>query len=351
METLGGVTVSRWWGEVRQKKIPLLMAPGMAGLLSKPFTVVMERFDTFGGLGAVYARLKNLPLVLEVNYPHLEEMIWKWQQNGNPMARHMWLHRAMQRWNSWQFESAASIIATRRSIVPERFRDKVHLVHWGADTTHFKPAGRGSRQGRQIRTQLGIGDVPVVLAHGSFQPWHGVRMFPLIIKQVIARQKRVVFVFVGQGQALEEMKARLNRLGLMAHCRFVGLVDHRDIPNYLNAADIGLAPFTAAEYLPLIQFGFYWSPAKIFEYMASGLPIVTGDQDYLRTVVQDEGAGRCVRENDPVAFAQAILDILNDGARSAAMGRAGIRAVLQKYSWQAHVRQLDALIKALASKE
>ena len=41
----------------------------------------------------------------------------------------------------------------------------------------------------------------------------------------------------------------------------------------LAAADIGVAPFDVAAHRPL-SLGFFWSPLKIFEYMASGLPVV-----------------------------------------------------------------------------
>ena len=45
------------------------------------------------------------------------------------------------------------------------------------------------------------------------------------------------------------------------------------MPACLAAADIGVAPFDVAAHAPL-ALGFYWSPLKIFEYMAAGLPVV-----------------------------------------------------------------------------
>ena len=41
------------------------------------------------------------------------------------------------------------------------------------------------------------------------------------------------------------------------------------LPACLAAADIGVAPFDTAAHAPL-SLAFYWSPLKVFEYMAGG---------------------------------------------------------------------------------
>ena len=62
------------------------------------------------------------------------------------------------------------------------------------------------------------------------------------------------------------------------------------MPPLLAAADIGVAPFDVSAHAPL-SLAFYWSPLKIFEYMASGLPVVAPDIDGIRRIVTDGREG------------------------------------------------------------
>jgi hypothetical protein len=64
--------------------------------------------------------------------------------------------------------------------------------------------------------------------------------------------------------------------------------------------------------------------------------------------VEAEGAGVCLPENDAVAIAAEIVALLGDKERRQRLGRAGRAAATAKYSWQAHVRQLEALLQRVA---
>ncbi len=146
------------------------------------------------------------------------------------------------------------------------------------------------------------------------------------------------------------MSKRLQDLGLSGNCRFVGKVAHDRIPDYLRAADLALAPFDSSAYPPLLHFGFFWSPAKIFEYMACGLPLVTTNQDYLCQVVEGSAAGLCLSQGDTEALAEGVLRLLSQPGLRQKMGRAGRRAALERFSWQVHVEQLEAILQNLGSK-
>src|SRR5207237_9336042 len=77
-------------------------------------------------------------------------------------------------------------------------------------------------------------------------------------------------VFIGDGPGLPAVRRDAARVeGIV----FTGAVPHSHMPACLSACDIGAAPFDLDAHRPL-SLAFYWSPLKIFEYMASGLPVV-----------------------------------------------------------------------------
>jgi glycosyltransferase involved in cell wall biosynthesis len=78
---------------------------------------------------------------------------------------------------------------------------------------------------------------------------------------------------------------------------------------------------------------------KIIEYMAVGLPIVSFDLKESRYSAQD--AAVYIPNNDEKAFAQAIIDLLNDPERRQQMGEFGRKRFLECLSWEHSREKLD----------
>jgi glycosyltransferase involved in cell wall biosynthesis len=114
------------------------------------------------------------------------------------------------------------------------------------------------------------------------------------------------------------------------------------MPACLAAADIGVAPFDVGAHRPL-SLGFYWSPLKIFEYMAVGLPVVAPAVDRIVTLVGHERDGILYQPGEPDGLANAIA-CLRDPSLRAKLGAAARARAVREYSWQAHCRALEAAI-------
>jgi glycosyltransferase involved in cell wall biosynthesis len=115
------------------------------------------------------------------------------------------------------------------------------------------------------------------------------------------------------------------------------------MPRYLASADIGVAPFEIAAHRPL-SLGFYWSPLKIFEYMAAGLPVVAPSVDRIPALVQHEREGLLYDPAKPGALA-ATLECLTDPALRRSLGGAARARAVREYSWKAHCAALVAAIE------
>ena len=148
---------------------------------------------------------------------------------------------------------------------------------------------------------LRTADEVVAVFAGAFRAWHGAHLLVEAIAALdAAARSRVHAVFIGDGPELPRVREAAARARL-ARVTFTGAVPYEQMPAALAAADIGVAPFDVAAHPPL-QLAFYWSPLKVFEYMASGRPVVAPRLPRLAALVDDRREGvalRCARRQRP----------------------------------------------------
>jgi glycosyltransferase involved in cell wall biosynthesis len=296
---------------------------------------VIERYHNFGGEGLLAARRTGASTVLEVNAPVVD-------YTGSPKRR---LDRAllvepMRRWRDWQCRHADLIVTPLRSILPAFVEPaRVLEAEWGADTTAFRPDAAG-----RAPFERGEGEIVVVFA-GAFRAWHGAVHLVDAMARLEARGLPFRAVLIGEGPERPRVQERIAAHGLR-RVTMVGAIPHAKMPAALAAADIGAAPFDVEAHAPL-RDAFYWSPLKVFEYMASGLPVVAPDMPRLRALVGPDGeAGLLYDGADPAALAGAIERLGDASLRSRLAQSARARAV-RLFSWDAHCRQLADAIAAL----
>jgi glycosyltransferase involved in cell wall biosynthesis len=118
---------------------------------------------------------------------------------------------------------------------------------------------------------------------------------------------------------------------------------HDRVFSEVQRARIGIIPLPALpKYLNNI-------PQKLFEYMALGLPTVLSDLPPSRPFVEKGTVGIMVDPNDPAAYANAIVTLLDDPGLRQSMGRRGRMLVEQKYNWEIESEKLMLLVKELTT--
>ncbi|MBK8268015.1 MAG: glycosyltransferase family 4 protein [Planctomycetes bacterium] len=91
-------------------------------------------------------------------------------------------------------------------------------------------------------------------------------------------------------------------------------------------------------------------PAKLFEYMAAGLPLIASNFEHWRTFVEGEGCGIQADPRDPSSVAAAITKLLRDPAESEAMGKRGQRAVRERFNWGVESQTMLGIYERLMAK-
>ena len=201
------------------------------------------------------------------------------------------------------------------------------------------PEGRGSGRDRAaLRKSLGLpADRPVLLTAGRVHPKKGMHLVPGALRRVLSARPDVVWVLVGRGTSRVAAAARdegvadnliaVEELGMPAAGEADLLARLREQPparliEYLHAADLFVFPSL------LESFGIV-----LIEAMAAGLPVVGTDAPGCRDLVREDAGGVQVPAGDRDALARAVLDLLADPARRAALGARAQATARARYDW------------------
>lgn len=150
-----------------------------------------------------------------------------------------------------------------------------------------------------------------------------IRALPSILAQV----PEASYDLVGEGALRAELERLAEQVGVRDRIRFHGYVDDRQLERIYQSADLFVMPSTGE------GFGIVY-----LEAWKHGLPVVAGNQDASAEVVTDGRNGLCVDPHSVEQIAEAVVSLLTDPERAAAMGREGYRTLRGAYT-HAHFRR------------
>lgn len=300
-----------------------------AQLSSIGFTpdLVYERHALFHRAGIRVARQFGVPRLLEVNAPLVDEQ---------RQFRGLQLESEAQAAEQDSYRGADAIIAVSDAVAAH-----VSAVLGSDRTVHVLPNGVNLARfgkhegGGAIRAQLGMGDEPVLGFIGSFKPWHGMMFLLEVFRALHELRPHVRLVAVGEGPEWEAIRQRVSEWGLDGVVSLPGRVPHAEIPAWLDAIDVSVAP-----YLP--HADFYFSPLKIIESMAAGRAVVAPRIGQIVDLVDDRKTGRLYAPGDAVGCAKALLELIDIPDQRRSMGRAAEREAAS-HSWWHVVEQALSL--------
>jgi glycosyltransferase involved in cell wall biosynthesis len=140
------------------------------------------------------------------------------------------------------------------------------------------------------------------------------------------------------------LESELRRTTASADVDFPGWLGRSEVQTLLGTARVGIVLFQ-----PVGNYVEAY-PTKLFEYMASGVPVVASDFPLWRQIVESAGCGLLVDPTDSRAVASAIDRLLADPEGSAEMGARGRRAVLAEYQWEGQADRLTDLYTRLLTR-
>jgi L-malate glycosyltransferase len=178
---------------------------------------------------------------------------------------------------------------------------------------------------------------PAVLLHASnFRRLKRVGDAVAALAEVV-RSRPAVLVLVGDGPERAGVEALAASLGLSRRVAFLG--ERPDLGPLFSQADLFLLPSEQE------SFGL-----AALEALASGVPVVASRVGGLPEVVRDGTTGRLVPPHAPQAIAAAVLELLDDEPRRAAMGRAAREDAATRFRPEPVVDRFEAIYREVGER-
>lgn len=204
-------------------------------------------------------------------------------------------------------------------------KEKIRIVPDGTDAQVFKPG----LNTKEIREKLGISkEAPLLLFHGDIKYDDGVDILCQAFADVLKKRSDARLLILGSGPYFKKLVCPLmEKLKIENAVITPGWIPHQDVPNYINACDIGAMTMRAT-----LNHDNYLS-FKLFEYWGCAKPVVVTRLKAIGKIVQDGINGLVVENEDISGFAQAFLRLIENPQLSIELGQKGRQLVEQEYNW------------------
>jgi glycosyltransferase involved in cell wall biosynthesis len=296
--------------------------------------LIYERYSLWSAVGARLARESGLPLVVEVNAPlRLEAARYRALQHAERAAE---IEAEM-------FDGARTLAVVSRSLrdyVLGRVVDaeRVQVVPNAVDECVFNPVV----DGQAVRARLGLEGRFVIGFVGTVKPWHDLGTLLEALSKLRAQSATSAtagaFHLLLVGDIPAGVRDVIAQRGLTDAVTIVGPVPHAEVPNYIAAMDVAASPH------PHLA-DFYFSPLKLFEYLACAVPTVAADVETISDIVTHGETALLYAPGNAAELAGRIAALAADRELRTSLGWRGADLVLHRHTWKCNAQQILGLLE------
>ncbi len=297
------------------------------------YDIIHDRGYLFGAVGTKVGLEKGIPSVLQIDDDWVETEAMASRITATPVYKISalaWCKSLMRK-----TMNMFTVSETLRQLVADRWEadpNRISVVPNGVELDLFSPGATPLG----IRKELGLEKKRIVCFVGALGPWHGlenlIRSMPFVLEDVPDAE----FVLVGSMKEFgtSHMMEMAKEFGVSGRLHLLGRKPPNEIPRILVESDVAVAPYPARD------LGF--SPLKLFEYAACGVPIVCSDLPSTREIIENGMNGLLVTPENEDELAEAITRILIDERLAKRLSVEGLRRV-RSYSWRESTKKLEGV--------
>jgi glycosyltransferase involved in cell wall biosynthesis len=278
------------------------------------YDAVYERYSLFQFGGVLAAKLRKVPIVLEINDSALVERV-------RPLRL-----KKMARWLEGAVFRKADLLVTISSEFKKRLlfypldEQKIRVLPNAIDPDLVDPQ---KHDGHPIRDRYGLEERVIIGCVGFFVPWHGMMFLLDIFSELAAQNSSVHLLLVGDGPERAAMEDKIRDLSLTGRVTLTGQVEHRSVPSFIRAFDVAVMP----------HVNEYCSPMKMFEYMGMAKPIVAPASLPVQEILSDGSNALLFQPGDGKGLYTALRRLTEDEQLRCRLGRQVRQDVLDRHTW------------------
>jgi len=298
----------------------LYSLPRLARWLRREHVDVVHTHMYWAALwGRIAGRLAGVPVMVTTEHgPDL----WKGR-------RHVFVDRWLTRWTARHIAVARDGLEIR--VRRERVRpDRIILIPNGVA---IPPVPRDPECARRARAELALApDAPIIGTVGRFVPEKGYGYLLEALKLARGEVPGLRWLAIGDGVLRPELAARATEMGLDQAVIWAGL--RQNVETLLSAMDVWV--------MSSISEGL---PVALLEAMAAGCPIVSTRVGGIPDAVTDGIEAVLVPSRDPVALANAIVQLVRDPESAHRLGDAARARAASQYSIETVARRVEGIYR------
>lgn len=287
-----------------------------------------------GAAAWALARLKGAPFLFEVRD------LWPRFAIAMGVIRNPLLIAASEALERFLYRQADQVVVNSPGFldhVQSRGARRTALIPNGADPLMFE--ARATEQ--DLRRRYHLEDKIIVLYAGAHGPANDLDV--VLEAARLLQGTSIHFLLIGDGKDKPRLQQKAKEWGL-TNLTFLPPVPKREIPAFLQLADIGLAILK-----PLEEYKTTY-PNKVFDYMAAGKPVLLAIDGVIREVVEMAGCGLFVPPGNAQALASAAQQLAAEAHLRQEMGKRGRAYLEAHFSRQALAEQFRQVLEEMVEK-
>lgn len=251
----------------------------------------------------------------------------------NRLKAYKWARSRKQQW--------VAVSENNRLLVSRTFnipKDEIRLIYNGCKIeSSFSEIALGKVESlrNEVRRELSIPEnSKILLTVGRLSKQKGYEDIIPIIPEIVREFPKAAFVWVGEGELMEQLTAKVKQASMAEKVLLLGL--RKDAARLMRASDIFLFP-TRFEGMPFV----------LFEAMVHGLPIVSSDASGIPEVIKSGEHGLLFAKKDREALLWAIRWALQNSAQMEKMAQRA-KARVADFSEENMINQTFDVLEDLA---